>query len=138
MLLNLKFEKLNVMPNSRYQLKAGVLLQAFGDPSKACTNKNLTDALAEWHLINNPGVRKYFAVLPPDAPGVSGPPAGITVVSPIVSGQTRILAPEPPPPPKIIDPPEQIQELLNVVNLPDKPPEKKELKKGKHPSGKRK
>jgi hypothetical protein len=48
----------------KYQLKPGALLRAFGDESKTCTNKNLTDELAEWHLTNNPGTAKYFAKIP--------------------------------------------------------------------------
>lgn len=48
----------------RYQLKPGALLQAFGDESKTCTNNNLTDELAEWHLKNNPGVRNLFSKVP--------------------------------------------------------------------------
>jgi len=49
------------MARSKYLLKQGVLLQAFSDSSKTCTNANLTDELAEWHLKNNPACRKYFA-----------------------------------------------------------------------------
>lgn len=48
----------------RYQLKPGALLQAFGDSSKICTNKNITDELAEWHLKNNPGCINLFAKVP--------------------------------------------------------------------------
>ena len=59
------------MANSRYALKAGVLLQAFSDASKACTNANLTDELAEYHLRTNPACRKFFAVIPGE---VSIPP----------------------------------------------------------------
>lgn len=51
-------------PITRYQLKPGALLQAFGDTSKTCTNKNLTDELAEWHLKNNPGVAVLFSKIP--------------------------------------------------------------------------
>jgi len=64
----LKFKKLETMAKSRYALKAGVLLQAFSDASKTCTNKGLTDALAEWHLKNNPHCRQLFAVIPGDCP----------------------------------------------------------------------
>lgn len=52
------------MTSSNYVLKQGVLLQAFSDASKTCTNANLTDELAKWHLKNNPACIKYFAVVP--------------------------------------------------------------------------
>ncbi len=49
----------------RYRLKPGALLQAFGDASKTCTNHNLTDELAEYHLRTNPGVAHLFSIIPP-------------------------------------------------------------------------
>lgn len=49
----------------RYRLKPGALLQAFGDASKTCTNINLTDELAEYHLRTNPGVASLFSIIPP-------------------------------------------------------------------------
>jgi len=58
------------MSQCKYVLKAGALLQAFSDASKTCTNANLTNELAEWHLKNNPSCARYFAVMPgqPDIP----------------------------------------------------------------------
>ncbi len=50
--------------NCQYRLRGGVLLQAFGDKSKNCTNKNLTNELAEYHLRFNPGCRKLFERIP--------------------------------------------------------------------------
>lgn len=47
-------------PQTVYQLKPGALLQAFSDASKTCTNANLTDELAEFHLSTNPGCIKFF------------------------------------------------------------------------------
>jgi len=49
----------------KYVLKPGALLRAFGDESKTCTNKNLTNELAEYHLRTNPGCVKLFSVIPP-------------------------------------------------------------------------
>jgi len=43
-----------------YILKEGVLLQAFSDASKSCTNINLTDELAEWHLGQNEDAKKLL------------------------------------------------------------------------------
>jgi hypothetical protein len=51
-------------PPCRYRLKKGAVLQGFGDASKFCTNDNLTDELAEWHLQNTRGAASLFAVMP--------------------------------------------------------------------------
>jgi len=48
----------------KYRLKKGALLSGFGDASKTCTNDNLTDELAEWHLQNTRGAASLFAVMP--------------------------------------------------------------------------
>jgi hypothetical protein len=53
---------------SRYELKKGVLLQAFGHPEKACTNNTITDELAEWYLTNYPEKAVFFAKIPPREP----------------------------------------------------------------------
>jgi hypothetical protein len=53
------------MATRNYELKRGVLLQAFGDASKTCTNDTLTDELAEWYLKNQPEKIVYFSKLPP-------------------------------------------------------------------------
>jgi hypothetical protein len=60
--------KITDMQRCDYLLKPGALLQAFSDSSKVCTNKNITNALAEWHLKNNPGCARLFAKIPPGAP----------------------------------------------------------------------
>ena len=77
------------MGTSKYALKAGVLLQAFGNAKKTCTNANLTDELAEWHLEHNPQCRKFFAVIPgtADVPGKITRPrrkGGPTIIIPPV------------------------------------------------------
>jgi hypothetical protein len=110
----------------RYQLKPGALLQAFGDPSKICTNKNITDELAEWHLKNNPGVISLFSKVP-ERPWEA--PADTEIV------KTK----------KTVTPPETIdlikkaeEEAIKIasatantgaVPLADKVPDKKEAKK---------
>lgn len=45
-----------------FRLKPGALLRSFGDESKTCTNANLTDELAEYHLRTNPGCIRLFSV----------------------------------------------------------------------------
>lgn len=83
----IKYKIYNIMPTSKYALKAGVLLQAFSDVSKTCTNANITDELAEWHLSHNPGCVIYFAVMP----GKSDVPSG---VRPAVARPTVIIPAE--------------------------------------------
>jgi len=60
----IKIKRTMEKSQSRYQLKPGALLEAFGDVSKTCTNDSLTDELAEWHLKNNPGCIKWFSKVP--------------------------------------------------------------------------
>lgn len=52
----------------KYRLKKGALLQAFGNSDLLCTNDNLTDEKAEWHLRNTRGAASLFAVMPAYAP----------------------------------------------------------------------
>jgi len=66
-----------------YELKKGVLLQAFGDASKTCTNDTLTDELAEWYLRHYPEKEVLFSRIP-GAPQKPHVPEGITVVPPPV------------------------------------------------------
>ena len=82
-----KFKPLT-MSVSKYVLKAGVLLQAFSDASKTCTNANITDELAEYHLKINPACARFFAVLP-GIPSVTD-----SVLKPKTGGPTIIVPPE--------------------------------------------
>lgn len=59
-----KIKKIMEKKSCSYRLKPGALLRAFGDESKTCTNNNLTDELAEYHLRTNPGCRKLFSIVP--------------------------------------------------------------------------
>jgi len=52
--------------NCEYRLRAGVLLQEFGDKTKTATNKSLTNELAEYHLRTNPQCARLFERMPPD------------------------------------------------------------------------
>lgn len=61
------FELINTtkMATSKgYELKLGATLEAFGHPEKFCTNNELTDELAEWHLKENPGQIIWFSKVP--------------------------------------------------------------------------
>ena len=87
------------MALSNYQLKAGVLLQAFGDASKVMTNANITDELAKWHLEHNPACARFFAVMPGHAdipseirrPSQNGP---TIIVPPVADVAAKIKEPE--------------------------------------------
>lgn len=52
------------MATRNYELKKGVLLQAFGDASKTCTNDTLTDELAQWYLKHYPEKAIFFSKIP--------------------------------------------------------------------------
>lgn len=100
-----------------YRLKKGVLLQVFGDASKAVTNDSphFTDALAEWYLKNQPGCEKYFEVMP-------GKPSQVTAIQrpPRQPGPTMIIPPEKPV--TILEPVEEIkpEEIISAVTEPTK------------------
>jgi len=70
-----------IMATPNYELKKGVLLQAFGDASKTCTNDTLTDELAEWYLKNYPEKAIYFSRLP-GASVNTAPPPEIKIIPP--------------------------------------------------------
>lgn len=80
---------------NNYVLKKGVLLQAFGDSSKTCTNDNLTDALAEWHLRQCPGKAIFFARMPaPVATGTNAPtpaPGNMIIIPPVKKEEIPIM-----------------------------------------------
>lgn len=67
------------MATRNYELKRGVVLQAFGDASKTCTNDTLTDELAVWYLTHYPEKAIYFSRVPVILP----PPPEIKIVEPI-------------------------------------------------------
>jgi hypothetical protein len=112
----------------QYELKKGVLLQAFGDASKTCTNDNLTDELAEWHLKQCPEKSIYFSRIPEGAsiaPVITrtftptNPPPVMRIVPPV------IITPPVIPPVEIISPiiPEeipQVEEKKKIIRKPKK------------------
>lgn len=66
------------MASSKYELKRGVVLQAFGHPEKTCTNNTITDELGDWYMKHYPEKRVYFARVPrPETPAI---PAGVKIV----------------------------------------------------------
>lgn len=50
--------------NCDYRLRAGVVLTDSGDVTKNCSNVNITNKLAEFHLKKNPQCVKYFEKMP--------------------------------------------------------------------------
>jgi len=85
-----KIKYITNMASSKYVLKRGVVLQAFGDPTKTCTNATITDELGDWYMRNYPDKVRYFDKIP-----------AITVSAPIPAG-IKIVVPEPVSPEKII------------------------------------
>ncbi len=96
------------MATPNYQLKKGVLLQAFGDASKTCTNDTLTDSLAEWYLKYYPEKIIYFERVPVT------PVKVVSTFTPVPS-EIKIIPPAKAPG----------QELIDILN----PPEVKTIKK---------
>jgi len=73
------------MAARNYELKKGVVLQAFGQPQKTCTNDSLTDKLAEWYLKNYPEKIIFFSRVPNIYRNI--PPANIEIVKPVVKAK---------------------------------------------------
>ena len=64
----LKIKNLTEMASNKYELRKGVVLQVFGDPSKTCTNDTITDALGDYFIANHPEKLKFFTKYPKVAP----------------------------------------------------------------------
>lgn len=107
-----KILKRTTMATSKYELRRGVVLQVFGDPTKTCTNNTLTDALAEWYLEHYPEKAVYFVRRP--APKMPVIPSGITIIKPKVE---EIISEE--------NLPEQIINAVIPVKKSKKPAKKK-------------
>ena len=109
-----KILKRTTMATSKYELRRGVVLQVFGDPTKTCTNNTLTDELAEWYLEHYPEKAVYFVRRP--APKASVIPAGIKIIIPA---------------PKVeeIIPEENLPEQIINAVIPDKAVKKPAKKK---------
>ena len=84
-----KILKRTTMATSNYELRKGVVLQVFGDPTKTCTNLTLTDALAKWYLKYYPEKAIYFTRRP--APEVPVIPPSITIITPEVKEPEVII-----------------------------------------------
>lgn len=80
------------MATARYELKKGVLLQAFGDASKTCTNDTLTDELGDWYMKHYPEKAVLFARIPGNAP--LGVPGAIHIVPVNTVPPEKIVIPE--------------------------------------------
>lgn len=102
-----KIINLSQMASSKYELKKGVLLEAFGDPSKTCTNLTLTDELGDWYMKNYPEKIVFFARVPQDIP--AGVPPEIKIITPKE------------PVPDVPDPAEIIEKVTNPRSNKGKP-----------------
>jgi len=69
------------MATRNYELKKGVLLEAFGDASKTCTNDTITDELGDWYMANQPEKIIYFERTRSVPPPVAQP--RITIIPPV-------------------------------------------------------
>jgi hypothetical protein len=113
------------MASNKYELKKGVLLQAFGDASKTCTNDTLTDELGDWYLKNCPEKAIYFERMPPSA-GVFNPVApGIRIIPPAPQAGSIIVPPATIPDLKAkIEEEVKVKEVKPEVKVPKRKPSK--------------
>jgi hypothetical protein len=80
------------MATRNYELKKGVLLEAFGDASKTCTNDTITDEIGDWYMKNQPEKIIYFErvrSVPPPAPNPK-----ITIIPPVEKPVEKDMATE--------------------------------------------
>jgi hypothetical protein len=85
--------KFSPMASSKYALKKGVVLTAFGHPEKTCTNNTITDELGDWYMANFPEKVIFFERLPQK---VNSLPAGIEIINPddLVSATEQVIIPK--------------------------------------------
>jgi|GEM_PF-2013972 len=57
----LKLLKLIKMATPNYELKRGVVIQAFGNASRTYTNDTITDEAGDWFMRNEPAKMIYFS-----------------------------------------------------------------------------
>ena len=69
------------MATRNYELKKGVLLEAFGDASKTCTNDTITDGLGDWYMAHYPQKIIYFDRVRSVPPLIVQP--RITIIPPV-------------------------------------------------------
>jgi hypothetical protein len=74
------------MATRKYELKKGVVLTAFGDASKTCTNDTITDELGDWYMKHYPDKAIYFSRVPGSPvvpPSVKVIPPTIKIIPPV-------------------------------------------------------
>ena len=111
------------MASSKYELKRGVVLQAFGDASKTCTNDTITDELGDWYMKHYPEKSIYFARLPVQSQHAA--PPEIRIIQPAAVQTIKPEAAAAPAPKALID---------AVVNAPQ---QQQQQKKTSRPTRKR-
>lgn len=107
--------KITKMATSKYELKKGVVLQAFGDASKTCTNNTITDELGDWYMRFHPEKLVYFARYP----------SAINTPAPVVREAVTVI-----PPTKLETPApmEMVADALGANNPAGKSPNKRSHK----------
>ena len=106
----LKIKHLTEMASSKYELRKGVVLQVFGDPSKTCTNDTITDALGDYYMANHPEKLRYFTRYPKVAPM---PVEAVKTPEP-EKATTEVVA-------DITDLPAEAQGIVEAFTAPPKP-----------------
>lgn len=116
-----------------YRLKPGALLSTFSDESKTCTNANLTDELAEFHLRTNPGLIHLFSIYPSPLPWLGKPAQELEIVKVPIPEVKKEVKTE-------VNAFQKLKEEAKATLLkePVKEPVKEEKKEVKHRTGKSK
>lgn len=118
------------MATPNYELRKGVLLEAFGDASKTCTNATLTDELAEWYLTYFPEKAIYFSKISPDFGKKPLPEVKKEELPPVEDNPVKLVNDVlNPPNPELNAKQQNLKDLNDSINKPDQKEETKEVKK---------
>ena len=99
-LINLNLEKAMSKEICEYKLRAGALLHDVVnfDNDLLCSNSNITDELALYHLRTNPSCRKYFEKLPENVDaliaGIVINEAEKAIVEPVINEAEKAIVEE--------------------------------------------
>lgn len=84
-----KILNLTNMASSKYEIRKGVVLQVFGDPSKTCTNATITDELGDYYLKNHPEKLRFFTKYPKPVKAVAPEPVKAEPVDEVVEQEVK-------------------------------------------------
>lgn len=112
-----KIIKFKPMASPKYELKKGVVLQAFGHPEKTCTNNTITDELGDWYMEHFPEKVVFFVRYP-------------RPIAPVIPGKMKIVKPVENPVENPVETPQNLvtKTIVEMTNPPVKKSRKKPSK----------